>query len=126
MAKKLSTDEFVEKARKVHGKKYDYSKVKYTGYYNKICIICPKHGEFWQTPNSHLEGRGCPICSGNKQMTTEEFMRSLAGIPTTLGVGWKRDNFSRKGLTLSNFFLYFKLVKQNKKNDDNLQVQTVP
>ena len=28
-----------------------------------ICIICPEHGEFWQKPNDHLSGRGCPICN---------------------------------------------------------------
>ena len=61
----LSTDKFIEKARKIHGDKYDYSKVNYIGTKGKICIICPEHGEFYQTPNAHLNGQGCPIC-GNK------------------------------------------------------------
>lgn len=46
----------------VHGKKYDYSKVEYEKANKKVCIICPEHGEFWQTPNKHLRGRGCPEC----------------------------------------------------------------
>ena len=61
--KSLTTEEFIEKARKIHGDKYDYSKVKYVNTYTKICIICPKHGEFWQTPNCHLNGKGCPLCN---------------------------------------------------------------
>ena len=61
----LSTDKFIEKAKKIHGDKYDYSKVNYVGTKDKICIICPEHGEFYQTPNAHLNGQGCPIC-GNK------------------------------------------------------------
>lgn len=41
-----NTKEFIEKAQKIHGDKYDYSKVKYTHNKTKVCIICPKHGEF--------------------------------------------------------------------------------
>lgn len=54
---------FTTKARKVHGNKYDYSKVKYIGSSLKISIACSKHGVFLQTPNSHLSGQGCPSCS---------------------------------------------------------------
>ncbi len=60
-----TTDEFIQDAKKVHGDKYDYSKVKYKGNKIKICIICPKHGEFWQTPNCHLRQRGCPKCKNS-------------------------------------------------------------
>ena len=58
----------------MHGNKYDYSKVDYKNNKTKICIICPVHGEFWQTPNSHLSGRGCPKCGGSKKLTKEEFI----------------------------------------------------
>lgn len=60
--KKLTTEEFIERARKVHGEKYDYSKVEYTNNSTKVCIICPEHGKFWQAPNKHLSGQGCPFC----------------------------------------------------------------
>ena len=43
MAKKLTTQEFIKKARKIHGDKYDYSKVEYIKSTSKVCIICPKH-----------------------------------------------------------------------------------
>ena len=57
-------EEFIEKARKVHGDKYDYSKVNYINSTTKVCIICPEHGEFWQRPYCHIKGQGCPKCSG--------------------------------------------------------------
>ena len=57
---------FKEKAQKVHGEKYDYSKVEYVNNSTKVCIICPEHGEFWQTPNNHLHGYGCPKCKAEK------------------------------------------------------------
>ena len=60
---KLTTEVFIKKAREVHGDKYDYSKVKYESTSTKICIICKEHGEFWQTPYSHLNGHGCSKCA---------------------------------------------------------------
>ena len=59
---KKTTQQFIIEARKIHGNKYDYSKVVYTGAMDKVCIICPEHGEFWQTPNKHLSGQGCVLC----------------------------------------------------------------
>ena len=59
---KLTTEEFIQRAKAVHGDKYDYSKVKYVNAYTKVCIICPQHGEFWQTPYKHLHGQGCSRC----------------------------------------------------------------
>ena len=66
-----NTYAFVEESKKIHNDKYDYSKVEYRNNYTKICIICPEHGEFWQTPNKHLSGQGCPKCAG-KNITTDE------------------------------------------------------
>lgn len=57
------TFEFIEKAKKKHGSKYDYSKVKYNGYHENVCIICPDHGEYYQLPSNHLAGKGCTKCS---------------------------------------------------------------
>jgi len=41
---KLTTDEFIKKAREVHGDRYDYSKVEYVNSTSKIRIVCHKHG----------------------------------------------------------------------------------
>ena len=62
MSKRLTKEEFISKAIKVHGNQYDYSKVDYISSHTKVCIICPIHGEFLQTPNDHLNKRGCRQC----------------------------------------------------------------
>ena len=59
-------DDFVNKANKMYSNKYDYSKVEYKNSHTKVCIICPKHGEFWQTPNEHLSGHQCSKCNNSK------------------------------------------------------------
>jgi very-short-patch-repair endonuclease len=63
---KKTTEEFITNAKKIHGDKYDYSKVEYNGNKIKVCIICPEHGEFWQRPNDHLKGCGCSKCNISK------------------------------------------------------------
>lgn len=80
-----STEEFIQKARKIHGEKYDYSKVIYECSSKKVRIICPKHGKFWQTPNKHLSGRGCPKCGKltilrKRTMSITEFIRRAREI----------------------------------------------
>lgn len=67
MGKRKTIDEFIIQAKIIHGGKYDYSKVNYINNSTKVCIICPIHGEFWQTPNHHLSGHGCVKC-GKKEM----------------------------------------------------------
>lgn len=57
------TSEFIVKAIKTHGNKYDYSNVKYRGSHAKVSIICPEHGEFEQSPSNHLSGKECLKCS---------------------------------------------------------------
>ena len=61
--KKLTTEEFVYRAKNTHGNKYDYSKVEYKNRRTKVCIICPKHGEFLQAPDLHINGQNCPKCA---------------------------------------------------------------
>lgn len=63
-SKRLTNEEFIDKANSVHNYKYDYSKSEYINTSTKVCIICPDHGEFWQVPNNHLLGAGCPKCAG--------------------------------------------------------------
>ena len=75
-----SKEEFIEKAKKVHGYKYDYSKVKYKKAKTDVCIICPEHGLFSQNPDNHLQGKGCDECgkisSSHKQRDAlEDFIK---------------------------------------------------
>ena len=98
MVKKMSTDEFIRRARIVHGDKYDYSKSDCENRDNKgrVCIICHKldgdgneHGEFWQRPNSHIRGDGCRKCSNEntsrinsrkQSKTREEFITDANNV----------------------------------------------
>ena len=72
----MTTVQFIEKAQIQHGDKYDYSKVNYEKSRINVIIICKEHGEFEQTPNSHLDGQGCVKCStkinSDKQRKTKE------------------------------------------------------
>jgi len=72
--KSYTKDDFIKLAKKVHGDKYDYSKVEYKGSLKDVCIICPTHGEFWQKASVHLQGSGCKVCADNQTITTEEFI----------------------------------------------------
>ncbi len=58
-----NTEEFIERAEKIHLNKYNYDKVKYVSSQSKVEIICPIHGSFLQEPNNHIFGQGCPSCS---------------------------------------------------------------
>ena len=58
----MTTEEWVEKARSVHGNKYDYSQTVYKNQRTNVKIICPKHGLFEQKADSHIRGFGCKLC----------------------------------------------------------------
>lgn len=76
-----TTEKFIEKAKKKHGDKYDYSKVVYVNDKGKVIITCPIHGDVKVICSNHLQGSGCPTC-GNKRsgrasmkfFTKEEFI----------------------------------------------------
>jgi len=77
--RKLTTEEFIERAKKVHGDKYDYSKVDYINAQTKVCIICPEHGEFWVKPYNFLGGGNCPRCIRHS-WTTESFIEAAKKV----------------------------------------------
>lgn len=105
---RLTTEQFIAKARKVHGDKYDYSKVNYILANQKIYIICPEHGEFWMTPNKHLIGEKCPKCS---QSRGEEF---IYRILSCLNINFEKEfTIKIKTLNRSSFRLDFAINIQN-------------
>lgn len=69
-----TTGDFINKAKTIHGDRYDYNKVVYMNSASPVVIQCEKHGDFHQRPNSHLLGQGCARCGGKVQLTTEEFI----------------------------------------------------
>lgn len=88
-----TTEEFINDSKKIHGNKYDYSKVVYKGSKTKVCIICPIHGEFWQKPNNHLCGGGCRKCSYEGGRNTN---RTLNGfIKTSKKIHGDRYDYSK-------------------------------
>lgn len=80
--RKLSTAEFVLKAKEKHGNIYDYSSVVYNKAIEKVTVTCKKHGNFEITPNQHLNGGGCAFCGREKTTkastyTHEQFLIRL-------------------------------------------------
>jgi hypothetical protein len=72
---KLSIEEFIKRSNIIHNNVYDYSKSIYVNSKKKVHIICKKHGDFYQIPNSHLVGKGCPKCNGGVRLTTFDFIK---------------------------------------------------
>lgn len=66
---KSSIENFIKKAKAIHGEDYDYSKSQYTNAKDKIEIICKQHGSFFQIVNNHLRGHGCKKCGEEKCKT---------------------------------------------------------
>lgn len=96
---------FITKASKVHEFKYDYSKVNYIGANKKVTIICPKHGEFYVTPNNHISGKQCPKCArvfvAKKQSLTKKSFINAANV--------KHNN--KYDYSLTNYINYNTCVK---------------
>jgi len=75
MPRTLTTDQFIEKARSIHGDRYDYSKVDYVNAHKAVVITCPEHGDFNKTPDAHLRKKqGCARCSGFNKLNTDTFI----------------------------------------------------
>ena len=70
--KKLTTSEFLAKAVGVHGSTYNYNQVEYINSKTKVKIVCKSHGVFYQSPNTHLAGQGCPHCYNERRFLTQE------------------------------------------------------
>lgn len=66
-ALRMTTESFIEKAKAIHGDKYDYNSVNYIASQIKVDIICPLHGVFQQAPDSHLQNHGCPKCDTDRK-----------------------------------------------------------
>jgi hypothetical protein len=79
--KKLTTEQFIERAKLIHSSTYDYSKTTYVGYSDKLIIGCKKHGDFSQEARVHTQlGHGCPKCGAiqsnkDRTLTLEQFIK---------------------------------------------------
>jgi hypothetical protein len=80
ISQKKTLEEFINEANIVHNNKYDYSDVNYENARTKITIICPKHGPFSQTPDSHLRECGCPNCFSKHSKAQIEYLNFMASL----------------------------------------------
>jgi phage FluMu protein Com len=76
---RLTTNQFIEKARFIFGSDYYYSLVEYYNNRTKVKIKCNTHGVFEMLPNSHLLGYKCPKCARN-QLTSKLFIEAAQKI----------------------------------------------
>lgn len=80
----MTREIFIKKAREIHGYRYDYSLVEFKKITDKIAIICPKHGVFYQQVRKHIyDKQGCPKCAGKtgRKYTTESFIERCKTLP---------------------------------------------
>lgn len=105
-ASRKDIDHFLEKAKKIHGKTYDYSDVVYVNSGQNVEIGCPKHGSFWQTPDNHYAGRGCPICcesTGEVRIRTWLENRSIPFLSQKRFPGLTSVSYPRNKKTITQF-----------------------
>lgn len=119
-AKRLTQEEFIKRAKEIHGDKYDYSKAIFDNVDEKVCLVCKEHGEFWQSPYKHINRKqGCPYCSRNVKFTKEKFIeeclkthsikydyseveyinaqKNVKIICPEHGAFWQKANYHRRG-----------------------------
>ncbi len=73
-SQRLNAEEFIRRAKSVHGNNYDYRLIKYSNIHTPIEIVCKIHGSFLQSPNSHIKSHGCIECAGVKLKTNDQFI----------------------------------------------------
>lgn len=108
----LSTKDFIAMSKSIHGLKYDYSYVNYTGMKNSVEIICPQHGSFMQKAGNHIYIKnGCPKCGYNTSNAETEWLDSL-NVPkkyrqktiTIQNIRYKVDAFDISTNTIYEYF----------------------
>jgi|LWDU01.1.fsa_nt_gi very-short-patch-repair endonuclease/ssDNA-binding Zn-finger/Zn-ribbon topoisomerase 1 len=99
-----STEDFIKQAKEVHlDKNYGYERVNYKGHKKNIIVVCPLHGDFEQTADTHLQSGGCPECG---KITKAEKLK----LPID-------DFFERSNLIHNNFYGYEKVEYVNSKTE---------
>jgi hypothetical protein len=90
----LPFEEFLRRARAIHGDRYDYSLAQegWRNTHGKVVLICPVHGPFEQVPGNHLRGHGCALCGHLRgaraqqyDLDKERFTNKLLSLPSLTG-----------------------------------------
>jgi len=80
LKRRLTAEQFIKRARKIHTDEYDYSIVKYKNTESPVNILCKNHGKFKQVVGDHLSGAGCPLCYGTPKKSTKQFIEDARKI----------------------------------------------
>jgi len=88
--KKITTEEFIKKAKEIHNNKYKYSETNYINAKTKVKITCVKHGNFEQIPDNHITKEyGCPLCANERKKNTIEYF-----IEKSIKIHGEKYNYS--------------------------------
>ena len=68
---------FIQRAKEIHGDKYDYSKSVYQKSIIPVEIVCPIHGSFYMRPHNHLKGQGCPLCANKEKGAYKKIIQKI-------------------------------------------------
>lgn len=109
---KYTLEDFLEKVNKVHDKKYGYNFVDYKTTKDYVDINCPEHGLFQQTPNRHLDGRGCPTCGVISNLLTSRDENEECYL-YYLELSYKGHSFWKVGITTKGLSHRFRLLKKD-------------
>lgn len=107
MGKRLTTENFIEKAQQVHSNRYTYPRTDYVKAIEKVVITCNIHGDFEQTPNSHLSGYGCKKCSNSTKLM------------------WTKEYFVSEVLKRNNGYLPYDIIGDYRGTTENILVSTL-
>lgn len=101
--KKLTLQQVIDSFKSVHGDRYDYSEVEYVSKDEKVRIFCKAHGEFWQSPNNHKKGQGCPDCNKKTRYNTQKLLDELQPI-------WKNSSLDFSKVTYKGMKQYVTVI----------------
>ena len=104
--KKTTLKSIIERAKNIHGDKYDYSLVDYDKTTDKVIIVCKKHGNFIQRLHNHLSGNGCPKCSHNISKFENEISEFLIGNNVNIMQNYRGWNSVSENLEIDIFLNY--------------------
>lgn len=102
--RRKTTEQFIENAIKIHGDTYSYTDIKYIKSNEKVEIICKKHGNFFQMPNNHLEGKGCLICGNESHWKQKDYIKKSKGRLCTFYILRRfneNEEFYKIGITMN-------------------------
>ena len=107
---KTNFDDFIINANIKHKNKYEYSQMNYINAREKIKIICKEHGEFEQTPDSHLRGCGCPYCVNKTEFILYEYIQKKYEITKQFKKDWCKNNNTNKYLPFDFCIEEYKII----------------